>query len=355
MERRQWLKIGGNSAMVAALVACGGGGGRPAIAQCASSPARKRVTTSDGVNLSVIDTGGVDKQPIVFIHGIAQSALSWRAQFSSSELLAKYRLIAVDLRGHGQSQGALGALDDTGRPLAALASNKYSIANDDVASSALWANDVAAVISGLSLNAPVLVGWSYGATVIADYMRVNQGLGAAKKIVLTGGSPVLLPPGTPGGGGADTVLSPAFFATYPKTLDFNRLTNAPSTYHDVVTGLADFVQLALSDAVSGRAPATRDEVLENVAFNVLAPPAARQAISRASDFRPFFTGLSAATRSRVKIINGGADAVNQTTNTKAYYEACGFTVTNFSGEGHSFFARNPSLFNTELDTFISAA
>jgi pimeloyl-ACP methyl ester carboxylesterase len=36
-----------------------------------------------------------------------------------------------------------------------------------------WADDLAAVIDHLGLDQPVLVGWSYGAFVIGDYLRVH--------------------------------------------------------------------------------------------------------------------------------------------------------------------------------------
>src|SRR5215216_7907749 len=35
----------------------------------------------------------------------------------------------------------------------------------------LWADDLAAVISALGLDRPVLVGWSYGGFIICDYVR----------------------------------------------------------------------------------------------------------------------------------------------------------------------------------------
>jgi pimeloyl-ACP methyl ester carboxylesterase len=37
----------------------------------------------------------------------------------------------------------------------------------------LWADDVAAIVDQLDLEQPVLVGWSYGAFVICDYLRVH--------------------------------------------------------------------------------------------------------------------------------------------------------------------------------------
>jgi pimeloyl-ACP methyl ester carboxylesterase len=37
----------------------------------------------------------------------------------------------------------------------------------------LWADDVAAIVDRLGLERPVLVGWSYGAFVICDYLRAR--------------------------------------------------------------------------------------------------------------------------------------------------------------------------------------
>ncbi len=63
----------------------------------------------------------------------------------------EFRLVAYDLRGHGMSE-------------APLEPEHYT-------DGALWADDVAAIIDALRLDRPVLVGWSYGAFVICDYVR----------------------------------------------------------------------------------------------------------------------------------------------------------------------------------------
>jgi pimeloyl-ACP methyl ester carboxylesterase len=86
----------------------------------------------------------------VFLHGWSQSHLCWRNQVESS-LQDEFRLVAFDLRGHGMSQ-------------APLESRHYTAAD-------LWADDLAAVITELQLERPVLLGWSYGAFVICDYVR----------------------------------------------------------------------------------------------------------------------------------------------------------------------------------------
>jgi pimeloyl-ACP methyl ester carboxylesterase len=64
---------------------------------------------------------------------------------------ASFHRIAYDLRGHGASDKPLDA--------------------DRYTTSSFWADDLAAVIQTHNLERPVLVGWSYGGYVIADYVR----------------------------------------------------------------------------------------------------------------------------------------------------------------------------------------
>jgi pimeloyl-ACP methyl ester carboxylesterase len=61
-----------------------------------------QVTGGNGVPLHVVETGIRGGKPIVFLHGFSQSWLSWRPQLYS-ELAEDYQLMALDLRGHGQS------------------------------------------------------------------------------------------------------------------------------------------------------------------------------------------------------------------------------------------------------------
>ncbi|MGD9507682.1 MAG: alpha/beta fold hydrolase [Geminicoccaceae bacterium] len=57
------------------------------------------VTTSDGVGLSVVEKGG--GRPLVLVPGWSQTARQFQAQIDG--LADRYRVIAVDMRGHGQS------------------------------------------------------------------------------------------------------------------------------------------------------------------------------------------------------------------------------------------------------------
>jgi non-heme chloroperoxidase len=103
-----------------------------------------------GLRLHVREWGDETGPPILFLHGWSQSHLCWENQYESA-LGDEFRLVACDLRGHGMSE-------------APLEPENYT-------DPGLWADDVAAIVDALSLDAVVLVGWSYGAFVICDYVR----------------------------------------------------------------------------------------------------------------------------------------------------------------------------------------
>ncbi len=111
-----------------------------------------RVHGGGGLELRVDETGNPDGRPILFIHGFSQCRLSWRRQLGlGSELTGRYRLVALDNRGHG----------DSAKP------------PDVYGDSKLWADDLAAIIDQLGLDHPVLVGWSYGGVTMADYVSIH--------------------------------------------------------------------------------------------------------------------------------------------------------------------------------------
>ena len=86
------------------------------------------------------------------------------------ELQSEFRVVAVDLRGHGMSEAPLQA-------------EQYTDGDK-------WADDVAAIIDQLKLDRPILVGWSYGGFVISDYVRKHgQNKIAGIHFVGAGGGP----------------------------------------------------------------------------------------------------------------------------------------------------------------------
>lgn len=107
------------------------------------------VTAPDGVSIAVQEAGDPNGKPIIFIHGLLGSHLSWEKQVNSPEL-QRYRLITFDMRGHGIS----------GQPERA----------DAYTDGRRWADDLAAVIAGSRASQPVVVGWSLGAAVTTNYL-----------------------------------------------------------------------------------------------------------------------------------------------------------------------------------------
>ncbi|MGV9640574.1 alpha/beta fold hydrolase [Streptomyces sp. NPDC003514] len=96
----------------------------------------ERVVERDGVRLVCRDWGG-SGQPVVLLHGLAGHAGEWDTL--AQRLTPRYRVVALDQRGHGGSER---------RP-------------KDV-SRAAYVADVLAVVERLALERPVLVGQSLG-------------------------------------------------------------------------------------------------------------------------------------------------------------------------------------------------
>lgn len=108
------------------------------------------IETSDGVPLGVYESGNPDGPNIIFLSGFGFDHCAFFTQFSSS-LANRYRLIGVDLRGHGSS----------GKP------------NDPdlYSTSRPWAEDLEAVRTQCNAAGSVVVGWSFGAMVFMDWLR----------------------------------------------------------------------------------------------------------------------------------------------------------------------------------------
>ncbi len=150
----------------------------------------EKILGGGGVKLAVYEAGKVDGRPIVFIQGFSQNHVTWDRQFSGP-LATEFHLVTYDFRGHGASDKPLEAAQYT--------------------NSGLWADDLAAVIRDRNLERPVLVGWSYGGYVIADYIR-KFGDGKLGGLVFLG---VTTKNGTPD---AADFLTPQVLALFPDVL-----------------------------------------------------------------------------------------------------------------------------------------
>jgi non-heme chloroperoxidase len=125
-----------------------------------------------GVMLRAHEWGRPDGPAILFVHGWSQCDMCWDAQVHSP-LADRFRMVTFDNRGHGMSE----------KP---LDSSCYTDGR-------LWAEDLAAVIEQTDLDRPVLVAWSYGGFIVADYVRA-YGTGGIAGIDLVGATVVRRPP-----------------------------------------------------------------------------------------------------------------------------------------------------------------
>ena len=193
-----------------------------------------------GTQLHVVETGNPSGRPILFIHGISQCWLTWSRQLNS-ELRDRYRLVAMDMRGHGLSE----------KPRDAYADSK------------LWADDINAVLQALNLDRPVLCGWSYGPVVILDYIR-HYGEGALGGITFVDAITKL------GSEEAVSVLTPEFLNLVPGLFS--------TDVEESTRSLRSLLRMCVAQE-----PATEDLYL-TLGYNVSVPPSVRQALlSRSFD------------------------------------------------------------------------
>ena len=96
----------------------------------------KIVKGAGGIDIAVYEAGNPQGPALLFIHGFSQAALSWKKQFES-DLAKTYRLVALDMRGHGAS----------GKPMEPSA---YDSAEP-------FAGDLQAILDGLGLDKVVAV------------------------------------------------------------------------------------------------------------------------------------------------------------------------------------------------------
>jgi len=187
-----------------------------------------------GTRLHLVEAGDARAPSILFLHGCSQSWLTWDRQMRS-ELARRYRLVSMDLRGHGSSERPRDGYDD----------------------SRLWAADVDAAIGELQLDRPILCGWSYGPLVILDYIR-HYGEERIGGIHLVGAVTKL------GSEAAAAVLAPEFLALLPGLFS--------SDVVESVRGIESLLQLCFA-----REPEASDRYTM-LGFNVSVPPFVRQAL-----------------------------------------------------------------------------
>ncbi len=254
---------------------------------------------AEGVRLSVRESGPVDAPAVVLVHGWAQSGEVWPPHPS-------LRSYAVDLRGHGGSEVPGGGYRD----------------------SAAWAADLKAVLDHVGRPA-VVVGWSYGGLVIADYLRVH-GTAQVDGVVLVGAI-TELGRGRPGGltGKVTQAVLPAAFSDDPAV---------------AVPALADFCR--------DQAPGLSGDVVQRMLGTALrVPPWVRRDLFRRD------VGSAAVLKAVDKptlVVHGTADeVVDPAAGEYAAALIPGADLRRYDGVAHSPFLERPERFAADLRAFVA--
>jgi len=264
-----------------------------------------RVTGGGGITLHVEETGNRRGRPILFIHGFSQCRLAWKKQMAS-DLARDFRLVAMDIRGHGLSDKPQGAYGD----------------------SRLWADDVHAVLTTLKLDRPILSGWSYGGVIICDYIRVHgeerlggvNFVGAVSKL---------------GTDAAFSVISKEFLGIAPGFFS--------NDVGESMKSLTAFMRMCVH-----RAPSAED-LYFMLGYNTIVPPHVREALfSRKLDNDDLLPRLTRP----MLITHGASDAIVLTEAARQHARAVPHArLSVYPAVGHAPFWENAPRFNRELRAF----
>ncbi|MEM6487385.1 MAG: alpha/beta fold hydrolase [Pseudomonadota bacterium] len=248
---------------------------------------------------------------IVLLHGWSQSSLAFEKQLAGA-LAARFRLAAVDLRGHGASP-------------APADPSAYG-------AGAAWADDLLAVLQRLDWPDPVLVGWSMGGWVIGDFLAAH---------------------GPAGLGGIVTVGTvPRIGAAGDPALVAKRKTDARAEgmFHADPAVQLD-AAIAFAKAMTA-APLSKRDLAWLVGQMVPCPPALRRAArTRDADWRPAFQRARAA-GVPAQVIQGAADRLCFPPQAAETAEALGAAVETIPGAGHLPFWERAETFDAILADFM---
>ena len=263
-----------------------------------------RVTGGGGLRLHVREWGNVAGPPILFLHGWSQNHLCWEKQYEST-LAGEFRLVACDLRGHGMSEAPLEA--------------------ENYTDGTLWADDVAAIIDQLRLDGSVLVGWSYGAIAISDYVRTH-GQDRITAINFVEGVVRL------GEAAFGTLVGPGFLDHFVDATADDLPTN--------IRAMRSFVRACLVK------PLSDDDVETAICWNVVVPARVRAGLAaREIDDDDVLRALEVP----LLVTHGRADSVVLPAMAEHVLATCPTAEASwYEGVGHAPHLEEPERFNREL-------
>ena len=286
-----------------------------ALALAAPASAEVKFSTVEGyggVPLNVMTAGNPENPGILFIHGMAQASQVLRPQFESG-LADEFYLFAFDMRGHGLS----------GKPWQP----------ELLGPSQPWAGDVATVMAVTGLEKPVIVGWSYGGFVVADYVR-HYGADNIAGINLVGSLGGLVP------------RSP-----FPQTDDVKEImeNSARTRSLDMIDNVIAAENVAATFYTDTMTEADKDA---QVAMGLMMPAYVRRAMAgRKLDN----TDIADQMTVPMLLTRGSEDLMMPDTDTTLALETLPDATLSFYPEtGHLPFFQHIDRFNTELSAFAKS-
>jgi non-heme chloroperoxidase len=267
-----------------------------------------QVASQDGTGIVYRAWGEPGRRVALLLHGWAQSSSCWGDGLVDA-LAQRFRVVAMDLRGHGYSDAPADGYDDPAR----------------------WAGDVAAVLDAEAGGRPaLLLGWSYGGLVIADYLA-ERGAGGVAGVVLVGAI-TSIGAGLPGGqtGHGMQAGLPAALSEVPR---------------EAIRGLG-VMELMPPGSGSG----TQHQALFGTSLSTA--PRVRGALFRR---RADHDGLLAALDLPVLLIHGSADAIVAVDAARhAHSLLRSATLSIWEGAGHVPFLEDAARFAAEVLDFAAA-
>jgi pimeloyl-ACP methyl ester carboxylesterase len=264
-----------------------------------------RVSSIDGTEIAFSEWGNARGPAVVLIHGWLFSCTAFERQLHG-ELADRCRLVAYDLRGHGES----------GKPDRLAA---YSDSN-------LWAADLDCVLAVVGMPRAVLAGWSLGGRVAAHYIFV-KGLERVSGLNLISAR-VLQPPGA----------SVKRESSGPEITSASPAESTPAT--------ARFIRSCTLAPVS---PSEEQSFLEG---SMSVPPVARQGASAwHMDYGSFFDDLNL----HLLVTHGDSDALTLPAAAENIARRLRGKLSIYTDCGHMPFLEDPRRFNHELAEFAEQA
>jgi pimeloyl-ACP methyl ester carboxylesterase len=275
----------------------------------------QRDVSNGDVRLAVYESGNPRANAVLFIHGWSQGALSWSPQLDDPALGERFRLVALDLRGHGSSDKPAEGYDDSER----------------------WAADIRAVIDALSLKNVSLVGWSYGGYVICDYLRVHGERDIAKLVFAGASTDLGVPTPYRARASAWDGLLPVEGSSAPSVFSLDA--------ESAAIAMESFTRRVFHGGVK------QAKFLEMLGLALQTPPRVRSALFRRKLRND---EVLARTASSALVAYGAHDTlVDPKTSLHIAEKLPNATLSRYDESGHAPFLEEPERFNRELSGFLS--